>query len=58
MALDESENTKDLLITNNEIGILLGEDIRRYAETDTPITIDYRESRYGAGFVVDNGLSC
>jgi Fe-S cluster assembly iron-binding protein IscA len=58
LALDESKNTSDLLITSNDVDILLGDDIRRYAETDAPITIDYKESRYGAGFVVDNGMSC
>lgn len=58
LALDESENSIDLLITANEVDILLGDDIRRYAETDAPITIDYKESRYGEGFVVDNGRSC
>ena len=58
MALDESENSKDLMIEDKSITILLDLNIRRIVDNGRSITIDYYESRFGSGFTIDTGFSC
>jgi len=58
LALDESENTKDTLVRENEIDVLLDGEIKRFLERGRPITIDFQTSRYGSGFFIDTGYSC
>jgi len=58
LALDESENGKDVMIEDNSITILLDQNIRRIVDNGRSITIDYYESRFGSGFTIDTGFSC
>ncbi len=58
LALDESENTSDIKVIANDIPVLYDNDIARFFVSDTAITIDFVETSYGAGFVVDTGASC
>jgi len=58
LALDESENTSDIKVIANDIPVLYDNDIARFFVSDTAITIDFVETPYGAGFIVDTGASC
>ncbi len=58
MALDESENTKDTVVVANEIPVIYDSDIARFINIGTNIKIDFVETPYGAGFMVDTGSSC
>ncbi|MGQ9843392.1 MAG: hypothetical protein ACUVRK_07475 [Spirochaetota bacterium] len=58
LALDESDNTNDTVVVANEISVIYGTDIAQFIDTDRIITIDFVETPYGAGFMVDTGSSC
>jgi Fe-S cluster assembly iron-binding protein IscA len=58
LALDESENTNDFLLKEDDINIILDKNIKLMLDNGKPITIDYHESRYGSGFTIDSGFSC
>jgi len=58
LALDESDNTKDTIVVANEIPVIYDSDIARFMDADRTITIDFVETPYGAGFMVDTGSSC
>ena len=58
LALDESENTNDFLLKENDINIILDKNIKLMLDNGKSITIDYHESRYGSGFTIDSGCSC
>ena len=58
MALDESENSNEFLTLLDEIPVLLDRDIKRYVDTGAPVTIDYRVTNYGSGFMVQGGSHC
>jgi Fe-S cluster assembly iron-binding protein IscA len=58
LALDESENSKDFMIEDNSINILLDQNMRRIVDNGRSITIDFHESRFGSGFTIDTGFSC
>jgi len=58
LALDESEDTKDFLFNNNGIDILVDKDMKRYIDTGAPVTVNYQETPYGAGFFIENGSRC
>jgi Fe-S cluster assembly iron-binding protein IscA len=58
LALDESENTTDFSTKENDINIILDNNIKLLLDNGKPITIDYQESRYGSGFIIDSGQSC
>jgi Fe-S cluster assembly iron-binding protein IscA len=58
MALDELDNEKDIKVTNNDINIVYDDSLKSYVESDNKLKIDYKDSLFGAGFVIDNGSSC
>ena len=58
MALDESDNAKESVINNDDINIILDRNITNIINAETPIVIDYRNSIYGSGFIIDNGAGC
>jgi HesB-like selenoprotein len=58
LALEELEESDDFVMENNDIQILLDDRIKHYIETGPKIVVDYRDTAYGAGFVVDGGSSC
>lgn len=58
LALDESDNTKDTVVMINEIPVIYDSDIARFMDADKTIKIDFVETPYGAGFMVDTGSSC
>lgn len=58
LALEELEESSDHVVESNQIKILLDDRIRQYIETGPRIVVDYRETPYGSGFVVDGGSTC
>ena len=58
LALDESKNSEEQLLKENDINIVLDDSIKSLIDSGRPIKIDYHESPYGSGFIIDNGLSC
>lgn len=58
LALEELEISKDFLITENGIDIILDKDMKKYIENGEPVIIDYIDSPYNAGFMIKNGVSC
>lgn len=58
LALDESDNTKDTVVMANEIPVIYDTDIAQFMDADRNIIIDFVETPYGAGFMVDTGSSC
>ena len=58
LALDESENTAFEILSKNEIDVLLDQEVKLYVDSGMPITVDYQETPYGAGFFISNGSNC
>ncbi len=58
LALDEAENTKEILHRESDIDILMDNDIKRFVDMGNPIHIEYHKSRYGEGFYINTGSSC
>lgn len=57
MALDEPTD-KDTIVNENDINIAVDGKIKYYIETGPPLTIDFRETSYGSGFLIRGGSSC
>lgn len=58
LALDESENAKDVKIQENGIDVLVDNEVTLLLKRGKPITIDFHTSKYGSGFIIDTGSSC
>ncbi len=58
MALDELENEKDIKIQSNDINIIYDDSLKSFVENNQKLTIDYKDSLFGSGFVIDTGSSC
>lgn len=58
LALDELEDAADQIVRNNEIDILVDERVQGFIADGASLTVDYRETPYGAGFVIDGGSTC
>ena len=58
LALDELEGCQDHVIDTNDVKILLDSRIKDYIDNGPPVSVDYRETPYGSGFVIDGGSSC
>jgi hypothetical protein len=58
LALDESENSNDFKVNDNGIDILLDRDIKRYVETGSPVTVDFKSTPFGSGFFIETGSNC
>ena len=58
LALDELAGTKDHVHENNGISILMDNTIKRFVENGEQLTVDFRETPYGKGFIIDGGSTC
>ena len=58
MALDESDNTEDYKAEYNDITIVLDTVSKQHLEHGNPITIDFQDTPYGAGFQINSGSCC
>jgi len=59
LALDELENNSDYKFKDNDIDIILDEKLKSMIDSGSSFTVDFIESAYGAGFVVnDTSASC
>lgn len=47
-----------MIIRDNDIDILVDDRIKNYIEDGARLTVDYRETPYGAGFIIDGGSAC
>ncbi len=58
MALDELENEKENKVQENDINIIYDNSLKTFIENNQKLTIDYRDSMFGAGFIIDSGSYC
>lgn len=58
LALDELEGATDHVYQDNDVDIILDDRMKNYMETGPTLKVDFRESAYGAGFIIDGGSSC
>jgi len=58
LALDESDGTLDHRLTDKGIDIVIDDRIKYYLETGSPLIIDFKESVFGSGFMIQGGSSC
>ena len=42
----------------NEIEVLLDGDVKRFVDAGAPVTIDFKRTPYGEGFLIENGARC
>ncbi len=45
-------------MNDNGIDILIDTDMKRFIDTGAPVTVNYQETPYGAGFFIENGSHC
>ena len=57
LALDELENSKDTVSRENGIPIVYDDRLKQYLKQGS-VTVDFRETSYGSGFIVNSGSSC
>jgi iron-sulfur cluster assembly accessory protein len=58
LALEELEKSKDFLFTENDIDVLLDKDMKKFIEEGEPVIIDYLDSPYRTGFMINNSVKC
>ncbi|MCX7677840.1 MAG: hypothetical protein N2316_01335 [Spirochaetes bacterium] len=58
LALDESENTKDHVYQENGIDVLVNDEVQFLLQRGKPIVIDFHQSTFGSGFIIDTGHTC
>ena len=58
LALDELFDEKDIITTIDSIKIVVDGRVKDYMGHGNPLTVDYRESDFGSGFIVSGGSSC
>ncbi len=58
LTLEESDNTKDTVVHEGAIPVLLDDYTRKIVEMTRKVKIDYHDSGYGGGFIVDSGTTC
>jgi Fe-S cluster assembly iron-binding protein IscA len=58
LALDEPTGNEQFVVRDGDIPVILDERLKLYMQEGALLTVDYRESRYGSGFTVEDGHSC
>lgn len=58
MALDELENEKDIKMQKNDINVIYDDSLKTFVESNQKLTIDYKDSLFGSGFVINSGSYC
>ena len=58
MVLDELSTDDSDVVNDNEINVVIDERLKSYVNIKNSLTIDFRVSRSGSGFVVFGGSSC
>ena len=58
LALDELENSSDQIVESDDIKILVDERVSDFLETIPALTVNYIETKYGAGFVFEGLKTC
>ncbi len=58
LALDELDTNSDQVIESNDFKILVDERVSGFLETIPALTVNYIETRNGAGFVFEGLKSC
>lgn len=58
LALDELTQSDDQVLEDNGISIMLDNNVKKYLGSGKAITVDFRETPYGKGFIIDGGSSC
>ncbi|HOW83900.1 MAG TPA: hypothetical protein PK573_15170 [Spirochaetota bacterium] len=57
LALDEHD-ANEHYVMNDDIKITVDKRLNDYMQTENNITVDFRDSVYGSGFIVNGGSSC
>lgn len=58
MALEELEKNGNIVIKSNDIQVVLEQRIKDYLEIIPEITVNYRETWFDSGFVIEGVGSC
>jgi Fe-S cluster assembly iron-binding protein IscA len=58
LALDEPTEKDKFVMMDGDIQVILDERLKLYMQDGALLTVDYRESRHGSGFTVEDGHSC
>jgi hypothetical protein len=43
---------------HNDINVILDERVKGFIESGSNVIVDFRETMYGSGFIVDSGSHC
>jgi len=58
LALDELENCSDQIVESDDISIIVDERVSGFLESIPALTVNYIESNYGSGFVLEGLKTC
>ena len=58
LALDELENTEEEILEEDNLKIIIDEKIKTFVSIGRVLTVDYINSHYGSGFIVNGGSTC
>lgn len=58
LALDELDNCGDQIIESEDFKILVDDRVSGFLETIPALTVNYIETKYGAGFVLEGLKTC
>jgi hypothetical protein len=58
LALEELEKNGNIVIKSNDIQVVLEQRIKDYLEIIPEITVNYRETWFDSGFVIEGVGSC
>ena len=57
LALDELPENSDKTVVK-KINIVFDETVKKLVDAGSKVTVDFKETPYGSGFVVDSGANC
>lgn len=58
MVLDELTADEENVVKDNEVNIVIDERLKSYVNFADTLTIDFRKSLFGSGFVIHGGSTC
>lgn len=58
LVLDELDDNEQYVVKEKDVDIIYDGRLKNYIDTKKGITIDYRNDKYGSGFVILGAGSC
>ena len=58
MVLDELSADEKNVVKDNDVNLIIDERLKNYVNHADTLTIDFRETGYGSGFIITGGSTC